>query len=75
MTRAVGSGAPPRRQRRVTTTGATVSEVIRILGHTRAQVTLDRYADVLQSMQDRTDERLDAAFRRLDSHSGKVVSL
>ena len=43
--------------------GATVKEVQRMLGHAKAQVTLDRYTGVLDSMVARTDERLDAALR------------
>ena len=34
-----------------------------MLGHSKAAITLDRYTGVLESMTERTDERLDAAFR------------
>jgi integrase len=47
--------------------GATVKEVQRMLGHVKASITLDRYTGVLESMQARTDERLDTAFRELSS--------
>jgi integrase len=43
--------------------GATVKEVQRMLGHTKAAVTLDRYTGVLDSMSARTDERLDVMLR------------
>jgi integrase len=45
--------------------GASVKEVQRMLGHKRAQVTLDRYTGVLDSMAARTDEALDATLRAL----------
>jgi integrase len=53
--------------------GATVKEVQRMLGHAKASITLDRYTGVLESMQARTDERLDAAFRELSSIGGTRV--
>jgi hypothetical protein len=43
-----------------------------MLGHAKAAITLDRYTGVLSSMAARTDERLDAAFRELESSSPEV---
>ena len=43
--------------------GATVKEVSRMLGHSRAAVTLDRYTGVLESSEQATSEALDAAFQ------------
>lgn len=45
--------------------GATVKEVQRMLGHSKAAITLDRYTGILESMAMRTDERLEAAFRAI----------
>lgn len=53
--------------------GATVKEVQRMFGHAKASITLDRYTGVLESMQARTDERLDAAFRELSPGEGLGV--
>jgi integrase len=56
--------------------GATVKQVQRMLGHAKSSITLDRYTGVLESMEARTDERLDAAFRELKPMpAGDVVSL
>jgi len=39
-----------------------------LLGHAKASITLDRYTGVFASMEARTDERLDAALRDLQSN-------
>ncbi len=44
--------------------GATVKEVADMLGHANPSITLRRYTGVLESMKARTDERLDATFRK-----------
>jgi hypothetical protein len=61
----VGQAGTPQARAFAFSHGATVKEVQRMLGHAKASIRLDRYMGVLESMQSRTDERLDAAFREL----------
>jgi integrase len=55
--------------------GATLKEIQRMLGHAKASITLDRYTAVLESMQSRTDDRLDAAFRSPEAASPREAPL
>jgi hypothetical protein len=69
----VGQAGTPQARAFAFSHGATVKEVQRMLGHAKASIRLDRYMGVLESMQSRTDERLDAAFRELGPDPAAVA--
>jgi integrase len=55
--------------------GATVKEVQRMLGHSTAAITLDRYSGIYKSMAERTDQRLDEIFRELAAAPAALLRL